>query len=419
MPRTRTGLSYLNPPKSLPTGRSGIFAARVEYIIMNNTDDPQLFKRYGGWSSMGTIFFSRMDQPSNKGNFELYNNAKPLFPNVKSYPLLNEIVYILSLPNASTQTNTSNIDYYYFQSVNIWNNNHHNAIPNPLSSTGTEEENISPDYIEIEAGLRNKPKEESVEINLGNTFIERSNIKPLQSFEGDIIYEGRWGQSLRFGSTVRNSSIFNPWSTSGINGDPITILRNNQYDDGTDPWIPQVEDIDEDESSIYLTSTQQIPIDVASNSYKSFDPGLEPISVKTYSDSQIILNSGRLLLNSHTDSILLSSNDSINLNAQETVNVDAVEGFSVSVGNDGEVLLGSNDFGVIEPVILGDKFLSDVQNLANILVELGNNFELNPMLTTDEDSNSALLNIGGDLKQSAQNILNNIENYKSKVTFSK
>ena len=418
MPRTRTGLSYLNPPKSLPTGRSGIFAARVEYVIMNNIDDPKVFKRYGGWDSIGTAFFSRMDQPSNKENFELYNYAKPLFSNVKNYPLLNEVIYIISLPSSITQNNIDDVSYYYFQSINIWNNNHHNALPNAISLE-IGEENINPDYAEIEAGLRKKPKEERNEITLGNTFIERSNIKPLQSFEGDIIHEGRWGQSLRFGSTVRNSSIFNPWSTSGTNGDPITILRNNQYNDGTDPWIPQVENIDEDESSIYLTSTQQIPIDVASNSYKSFDPGLEPISVKTYSDSQIILNSGRLLLNSHTDSILLTSNDSINLNARETVNIDAIEGFSVSVGNDGEVLLGSNDFGVIEPVILGDKFLSDVQNLANILVELGNNFELNPMLTSDEKANAKLLNIGGNLKQSAQNILNNIENYKSKVTFSK
>jgi len=89
------------------------------------------------------------------------------------------------------------------------------------------------------------------------------------------------------------------------------------------------------------------------------------------------------------------------------------------VGDEGEIMLGSNNFEVIEPVILGDKFLSDVQSLANILVELGNNFELNPMLTSDEKANSKLLNIGGDLKQSAQNILNNIENYKSKVTFSK
>ena len=96
-----------------------------------------------------------------------------------------------------------------------------------------------------------------------------------------------------------------------------------------------------------------------------------------------------------------------------------MEGFSVSVGKQGEILLGSNDFDVIEPVILGDKFLSDVEALANILVSLGNNFELNPMLTTDEKSNSDLLNIGGELKQSAQNVLNNIENYKSKVTFSK
>ena len=169
-----------------------------------------------------------------------------------------------------------------------------------------------------EGGVVRRIKDGGTEINLGRTFIERSNIKPLQSFEGDIIYEGRWGQSLRFGSTVNNSSISNPWSSAGTDGDPITILRNNQYDDGLDPWIPQVENINVEQSSIYLTSTQKIPINVASKNYSSFIEGLEPISPEEYSGEQIILNSGRILFNSKSDDILLSSADSINLNAVET-----------------------------------------------------------------------------------------------------
>jgi hypothetical protein len=89
------------------------------------------------------------------------------------------------------------------------------------------------------------------------------------------------------------------------------------------------------------------------------------------------------------------------------------------VGKDSEITLGSNDFSVIEPIILGDKFLSDIERLANILVSLGTNFELNPMLVETNESNNELLNIGGDIRNAAQNILNNIENYKSKVTYSK
>ena len=72
------------------------------------------------------------------------------------------------------------------------------------------------------------------------------DIKSILPYEGDIIYEGRWGQSFRLGSTVNNANIPNTWSSAGENGDPITILRNNQYDDGNDPWVPQVEDINQD-----------------------------------------------------------------------------------------------------------------------------------------------------------------------------
>ena len=416
MPKTRTGLSYISKPKTQSRKKKEIFPARVEFVLLDNLTNPDIFRALGQWSAIGSIYFSSINLAS--GQFNRNNVAKPLFPNLRNYPLKNEIVYIVTLPSSDIQDDINDIKYYYFQSVNIWNSNHHNAIPNILNGVEAPP-TLRQDYDQTRAGAVRRISGESPEIDLGNTFIERNNIKPIQTFEGDIIHEGRWGQSLRFGSTVQNSSIFNPWSNSGLNGDPITILRNDQHIDDNDPWIPQVENINLDRSSIYLTSTQQIPIEVASNKYKSYETGLEPKSPNLYSDSQIILNSGRLLFNSYDDSILLSSNDSINLNAQETVNVDAEEGFSVSVGKEGEILLGSNDFGVIEPVILGDKFLADIENLANILVNLGNNFELNPMLTSDETSNAALLNIGGELKQSAQKILNNLENYKSKVTFSK
>jgi hypothetical protein len=416
MPKNRTGISYLNPPKQSPILGGKIFAARVEYTLLDNLTKPFIFDNFGEWSAIGSIIFSNLGLKSDQ---TLSNNfAKPLFPNLKNYPLKNEIVYIISLPTVGIEEDVTETDFYYFQSINIWNSNHHNAIPNPLNGDNIPNSQLQ-DYQQTEAGAVRRVTDGGTDIDLGSTFIERANIKPLQSFEGDIILEGRWGQSLRFGSTVTNSKIFNPWSNSGRNGDPITILRNDQFSDNIDAWVPQVEDINADESSIYLTSTQIIPINLISNSYKSYDKGFEPKSPLSYDDPQIILNSGRIVFNAFNDNILLSSNDSINLNTQETVNIDAVQGMNVSVGNEGEILLGSNDFSVIEPVILGDKFLADIENLANILVTLGNNFELTPMLTTDEESNSELLNIGGDIRNAAQNILNNLENYKSKVTFSK
>jgi hypothetical protein len=38
--------------------------------------------------------------------------------------------------------------------------------------------------------------DQSTEIFLGTTFKERSNIHPLLPFEGDVIQEGRWGNSI-------------------------------------------------------------------------------------------------------------------------------------------------------------------------------------------------------------------------------
>jgi hypothetical protein len=417
MAKSRTGLSSLMTSARTPSKKGGIFAARVLLTMYDQTSNPYLFSKIGAWSSIGSIFFKKMTQQAGVA-VDVNNIAKPLFPNFKNYPLKDEIVYVIALPDANAGEDPNDITYYYFQPINLWNSNHHNALPNPLIND-TLPESQKQDYQQTIAGAVRRVTDGSTEIDLGNTFIERSNIKPLQSFEGDIIHEGRWGQSLRFGSTVNNSGVPNPWSVSGLNGDPITILRNNQYDDNKDPWIPQVEDINKDESSIYLTSTQKIPIEVSSKSYTSFDKGLEPKSPKEYSNPQIILNSGRLLFNSYDDSILLTSDDSINLNAQESVNMDAVEGVSISVGKNSEITLGSNDFGVIEPVILGDKFLADIENLANILFTLGNNFELIPMLTENNESNNELLDIGGNIKNAAQKILNNIDNYKSKTTFSK
>ena len=51
----------------------------------------------------------------------------------------------------------------------------------------------------------------------------------------------------------------NNWSNEGDTGDPIIIIRNGQTKETDDKgWQHIKEDINNDDSSIYLTSTQQI-----------------------------------------------------------------------------------------------------------------------------------------------------------------
>jgi hypothetical protein len=73
--------------------------------------------------------------------------------------------------------------------------------------------------------------------------------------------EGRFGQSIRFGSTIDNTKVSTPnrWSNEGILGDPITIIRNGQaFNPQNENGVHITEDMDEDDSSIYLCSNQQL-----------------------------------------------------------------------------------------------------------------------------------------------------------------
>ena len=167
-------------------------------------------------------------------------------------------------------------------------------MPDPYTDQGIPESQQQ-DYQQTETGNVRRVTDGSTEIELGDTFQERLDVRNLLPYEGDYIYQGRWGNTIRFGSTVSDTPIPNPWSSVGENGDPILILKNGQHEEDTDPWEPQVEDINTDLSSIYLTSTQALPIDVASKSYNSyFNP---PVNTNSFDSEQVVINSGRILFN--------------------------------------------------------------------------------------------------------------------------
>ncbi len=52
-------------------GKAGVFPARVQAVILNDEDYPDLFKRKDEWASIGSILFSQLQSPSKgKINFE-------------------------------------------------------------------------------------------------------------------------------------------------------------------------------------------------------------------------------------------------------------------------------------------------------------------------------------------------------------
>lgn len=328
--------------KNSPSAQPQFVPVRVKSIILN--EDHPRFKDLGEWNSLGAIEFEYVSNPSGQSN--VLSVAYPLYPNTKNYPLVNEVVFLITLPSTGIGLTWNATRSYYVNVVSLWNHPHHNAYP--------ENPNVAPpsqvkDYTQTGVGSVRRVTDQSTEIYLGQTFLERSNIHPLLPFEGDFIQEGRWGNSIRFGSTVKRGGERNDWSSFGINGDPITILRNGQSPSSSEEgWIPITEDINKDLSSIYSTSTQKIPLEASSTSYVSYktDP---PTNPKEFKDNpQIILNSGRLIFNTTQDHILLSSKKSINLNAISSVNIDTPNTIIQSTN----IYLGSKD--ATEPVLKGD-----------------------------------------------------------------
>jgi hypothetical protein len=406
---TTSNTQQLNGAPQFNSGLGTIIPARVKYIILDNSEEvnginnKHLFNQFGDWSSIGTIFWEYIDNPITGSAFSQKQYATPIFPNIKNYPLVNEIIYLVQLPNSNIQLNLSSNSYYYFPPLNMWNSQIHNAIPG-YDNNPTNNINQQVDYQEAFQGAVRQITDDSSEIYLGKTFSERIETHPLLPYEGDIIYEGRWGNSIRLGSTVNNAFIPNNWSSTGSNGDPLTIIRNGQAEYLTDVWIPVVEDINNDLSSIYLTSNQIIPLFASSPNNFSFSSNTStpPTNVNQYSSNQIVLNSGRLVFNAKTDSIIALANKSIQLSCRETVGVDASK---IALTAD-KIYLGSSEGTEgtsLQSAVLGENLIQQLSSLVTSLKSLATS------VTNAVDSTGAPISdfivVGTSLKATCDDIL--------------
>lgn len=214
---------------------------RVLECFTNNI--PSKKNIFPGNSGVGAVYFEDLKNISEIST----GYAKPYFPNIKYYPLKDEVIWIIQGPEYSTSDNVYSRNLYYVANFNSFNSPHIN--PHPIDS-----ENIS----------------------FGKTYYPK-DIQSLIAFEGDFILEGRWGNSIRFGSSISSSKTENQWSENPKAGDPILIIRNGQTYN-TSSIDLTLEDINFDSSSLYFTTSQKIPIDVASKNMSTFNFNLKPVT---------------------------------------------------------------------------------------------------------------------------------------------
>jgi hypothetical protein len=308
-------------------------------ITTKDTPTKELFEKYGGYEGAGTIFYLDYNSSKNvvKTNLNTCKVAVPLDSSYQNYPLIGEIVLLTDAPSPGSQLKDTTGKKYYIDTINLFNNNQQNS---PLGDT------------------------------LGTTFIETADIRKLVSFQGDRIFQGRKGNGLRLGSTVKFFSDINEWSKVGEDGDPITILANGYITKDKSSLSPNIEEINIEKSSLYLTSTQLLPLTPDRNDI--LNPLTNPISPSKYQlNSQIILNSDRITLNSKKDEVMIFAKTNIELNTNNIINLNAKERVHL---NTSLILLGTKKDGTPpdEPILLGNKTKTLLTDLIKAISDLGN-----------------------------------------------
>lgn len=210
----------------------------------------------------------------------------------KRIPLIGEQVLVFTAPSTNnyTSSNTKKYNWFYFNpynSVDDYSNHnfpklwYRNEIAKPSKSV---------------AEILNDKKE------VGYTTKKTiGGYKPLQPYEGDDIWQGRFGQTIRMSRQLNDvntpgTSIYEKqptWQSSTADS-PLMIISLRKPESGNSYFV---ENIKNDDASIYLASKHKLnTIDVG------FKKNTNAIKIPQYdAGSQLILDSNRLVLNAKKD----------------------------------------------------------------------------------------------------------------------
>lgn len=368
-----------------PTGKSSATSAgtqpttifgRVVDIVLDNSKI--LYNTAGNQLPIGAIKYQDVNTPVN-ANGE-FSYALPALNSIKQYPLVNEIVTIQTGPNPDFQESVGQTVNYYSTILNIWGAPHHNALPT-----------------------------QGVDFNspIGDGIPELKDINPLFPFPGDILIEGRQGQSVRIGGYATQE---NKITDSVNNGKPYILISNGQIKtkNGIDHII---EDINEDFNSLYFLSDHKSTLKSANNKRDSYD--VVPLKSDEYIGNQVIINGGRLFLNAKEDSAFISAKESVGLNAR-TLNFDAKDYFCVDskkiyLGKKARTSSGN------EPVVLGTQLQNWLETLLDTLENVGAAMSTAAAVSGGPVSN--LVATGPELRAVARSLKAQIKQFQSKKVF--
>jgi hypothetical protein len=272
--------------------------AQVENVIFNEQSTTPSISQQSQTradETAGRIQFRSLsiDQQTKRKDL---NWADPLNPYQSVFPIIGEHVLVFKALGR----------YYYMGPLNTQRNITQNRSP------------LLGDTVEAAGSTLQRARESLAGVtktilNAGNTNKSKFkdiNVNPLKVYEGDIILQGRYGNSIRFGSSQRTGPA--------TEQNPNIIIRAGQAKSapktGKEKLALTIEHVDDDASTIYLSSDETIAFTPATLRSSAF-----LASVKNrpgaFDGAQILINSDRVTLNAKDTSIFLFANEGIYLNS--------------------------------------------------------------------------------------------------------
>lgn len=244
-------VAFLNMKKAIPSPEksyeSSHMMGRLAQVldVISDSDSPY----YTGINDIGRIVFSFVAKVQNSTPSK--QKASPLLSFQTKLPLKNEQVLIFNNPSSE-----GDAIFYYIGPLNVTNT----SLYNPVAKNQD---------IKVDGNL---------DLGKGINEEKLSKINKCCVAPGDYIVEGRFGNSIRMGNSSNNiningSSLNTPYE--GSENDPITIIRNGQKESPN--GVQAFEDINNDNSSFYLTKGQKLPINVSSGNLETFGGELKDI----------------------------------------------------------------------------------------------------------------------------------------------
>ncbi len=322
-----------DPAKKSSSGGNNMIPVRVVDVILDDTHEE--WDKLGRSEAVGAIKYRLLKKDIEESDSTVLPVAYPISSDLRKFPLKNEIVLLTSAPGYGLDTSNLNVKTYYNTIVNLWNHPNHAAFPDDIDK----------------------------ELDLGKDIDELTNVNPMQPFPGDIILDGRQGQSLRLTGFPSPKNEFVDRTNIGK---PLTILSNGQKQ-ADNPYDPIIEDINEDASSIYLTSDHLVPLNQVRNKVESYGVRIKPPLANEYKGSQVVINGGRLYFNAKEEGIFFNSNEYLELQSNY-INLDGVKEVSI----DAELIfLGEKvakaPQSTKEPVLKGTATINYMKELIDIM----------------------------------------------------